>query len=201
MHIKSLVLLGLDRDAIEVNKSLRELRGQMDSADGQILLQLAHLWMFSRGNGNGCSRAAKLVKSMASDLDEDHLALEARLVAARWLILDKRSEKSASDLIAEVYHHAVEQSYPYPMISAQIMREYHAYRFRKQNSIHALKQAAALAEANQMYGLQLEAVWVQSLLEMNLDEQALMHRQIELLGNRLSYTTVDRTYPACTESV
>lgn len=52
-----------------------------------------------------------------SNLNENHLALEARLIAARWYIIDRRPERLAGNLIAEVYRHAEEQSYPYPMIS------------------------------------------------------------------------------------
>lgn len=195
LQLKTLVLLGLDRDAKKANKALLEVRHQLDSADGQILLNLAQLWFASQGNRDSCSKAADIALAMLPDLHEDHLALEVRLIVARWYILDQQPERLAGDLIDEVYHHAVKQSYPYPMISSQIMREYHAHCLKKPSSPHKLKQAATLAEAGHMYGLQAEALWVQLLLEDNPKVQATMHQNIDQLTSRLGYNKLSKIYP------
>lgn len=196
LRLKAFILLGLDQDARKANKALLEVRNQLDSPDGQILLDLASLWFAPRGNRDSCSDAANRALSMLSKLDEDYLALEARLLAARWYILDKQPEHIADNLINEVYHHTVKQSYPYPMISSQIMREYHAYYLGKPASPYKLKQAATLAEAGHMYGLQAEAMWVQLLLEDNSKIQAAIRQNIDQLVNRLGYTTLSKVYPA-----
>lgn len=196
IQIKAFVLLGLDRDARKAHKTLLALQQQFDSEDGRILLPLAHLWLAARGNRDGCSDAVKRALSMAPKLDEDHLALEARLIAARWYILDQRPERLAGKLIYEVYRRAVEQSYPYLKISSQIMREYHAYYLGKPCNRDALQQAAALAEASQMHGLQAEALWVQSLLEGNATMQASIRASVNQLANRLGYAALAKFYPA-----
>jgi len=196
IELKAFVLLGLGQDARKANKRLLEVRDQLDSAGGQILLELGQLWFASRRNRDSCSDAAERILSMISKLDEDYLALEARLLVAHWYILNQQPERLAGDLIAEVYRHAVKQSYPYPMISSLIMREYHAYYWGKPPSPYRLKQAATLAESNRMYGLQAEALWVQFLLEDNPKVRAAMHQSIEQLVNRLSYTTLSKIYPA-----
>ncbi len=195
LQLKTFVLLGLDRDAQKANKALLEVRHQLDSADGQILLDLAQLWFASQGNRGSRSKAADAVLAMLPELHEDHLALEVRLIAARWYILDQQPERLAGDLIDEVYHHAVKQSYPYLMISSQIMREYHAYYLEKPSSPHRLQQVATLAEAGHMYGLQAEALWVQLLLEDNPKVQATIRQSIDQLINRLGYTTLSKIYP------
>lgn len=196
LRLKAFVLLGLDQEARKANKALLEVRHQLDSADGQILLDLAQLWLASQGNRDSCSKAADAALAKLPMLHEDHLALEARLIAARWYILDQQPKRLAGDLIDEVYHHAVKQSYPYPMISSQIMREYHAYYLGKPSSPYRLKQAATLAEAGHMYGLQAEALWVQLLLEDNPKVQATMRQNIDQLINRRGYTTLSKIYPA-----
>lgn len=196
LRLKAFVLLGLDQDALLAKKALLKVRHQLDSADGQILMDLAQLWFTSQGDRGSCRKAADAVLAMLPDLHEDHLALEVRLIAAHWYILDKQSEQLVGDLIEEVYHHAVKQSYPYHMISSQIMREYHAYYLGKPTSPYRLKQAAALAEAGHMYGLQAEALWVQLLLEDSPNVQTAMHQNIEQLANRLGYSTLSKIYPA-----
>ncbi len=195
LRLKSLVLLGLDKEARKVNKEIMEIHQLLDSEDGLILVDLAHLWLASRGNRDGCGQAAKRIRSMLPKLTEDHLALEAKLVAARWYILKRQPKGLAEQLISEVYRHAIEQSYPYPMISSQIMREYYTYSLGEQCSEHLLKQAATLAEANQMYGLQAEALWVQSLMEDDPEIRTAILQKIDLLNNKLCYTTLPKTYP------
>ena len=196
LQLKTFILLGLDRDAKKASKALLEERHQLDSADGQILLNLAQLWFASQGNRGSCSKAVDAALAMLPKLHEDHLALEVRLIAARWYILDQQSERLAGDLIDKVYHHAVKQSYPYHMISSQIMREFHAYYSGKPSSPYKLKQAATLAEASHMYGLQVEALWVQLLLEENKKVQATMHQNIKQLANRIGYSALSKIYPA-----
>lgn len=196
IRIKAFILLGLDRDARKAHKALLALQQQFDSEDGRILLPLAHLWLAARDNRDGCSEAVKRVRSMVPNLDEDHLALEAQLIAARWYILDQRPGQHARNLISEVYRRAVKQSYPYFMISSLIMREYQAYYLGKQCSRDALQQAATLAEASQMHGLQAEALWVQFLLEDNQKVKDSIHQNVDQLANRLGYAALSKIYPA-----
>lgn len=196
IRIKAFIFLGLDREAKKAHKALLALQQQFDSEDGRILLPLAHLWLAARDNRDGCSEAVKRVRSMAPNLDEDYLALEAQLIAARRYILDQRPEHLAKSLIAEVYRRAVKQSYPYFMISSLIMREYHAYYLGKPCNRDALQQAATLAEASHMHGLQVEALWVQFLLEENAKIQATIRQSVDQLANRLSYATFSKFYPA-----
>lgn len=195
MQLKTLVLIGLDDEATKTSNALSYIADDLDSADGQILVELARIWLALPRNQSVCLDAAQRAVAMASRLNEEHLALEARLLAAHCYIVHQQPERLVGELVAGVYQRAVRQSYPYFMISAQIMREYHLYSLGKPCSRHVLQQAATLAAAGKMQGLQAEALWVQSLIEDSREMRSAIRRNAEQLIDRLSYTALPSMYP------
>ena len=134
---------------------------------------------------------------MARDINEQHLALEAKLLVARWYIVTLGPEKQSKKLLEEVYETAVQKSYPFFVIAAQNLKAYHSYAYDTPVADHLLDEAATKAEANKMLGLLAESLWISALVESKTKEGAVEKgTKLEQLINTLPYNGLAKLYPS-----
>lgn len=169
LKIRCLAAIGQVRGAESSYKALKALEPQLDSEDGRILLLLGELWLGFVKPRDGLGKVARRIRAMAAGLHEDHLALDARTSIAHWYVCNLRPDRDrfATKLLDHVYPHSVTQSYPYFMTTAQILRQYQAFRAGRAVNLDELEQSATLAETHGMRGLQAQAKYLHSLVDKN----------------------------------
>jgi hypothetical protein len=172
---------------------LLALEPQFDSDDGRILLWLGELWLGFLKQRDGHGAIAKRIRTTARVLRQDHLALEAQVTVGHWYVRHQRADRDrhAKELFMHVYTHSVAQSYPFFMISTQILRQYHALRMGLPVNLDELEQAAGLADAHGMRGLLAQAVYVQTLIEP-MGETV---KRAEALAVELNFAALPALFP------
>lgn len=196
LKLKALQALGMNSEARKTAQEIKRFCSNIIEPEGRILDCMASVWLGIDKRQVGDGRGVRRVKSMARDINEQHLALEAKLLVARWYIVTLGPEKQSKKLLEEVYETAVKQSYPFFVISSQILKAYYSYAYGTPLSDHLLDEAATKSEANKMRGLYAESLWVSALVASKHRGNVLERGpKLDYLINALSYNGLEKLYP------
>lgn len=197
LKFKAMLALGLESEAKKSAQEIKRFCSDISEPEGRILGCMASVWLGIEKRQVGDGKEARKVKSMARDINEQHLALEAKLLVARWYIVTLGPEKQSKKLLEEVYETAVQKSYPFFVIAAQNLKAYHSYAYDTPVADHLLDEAATKAEANKMLGLLAESLWISALVESKTKEGAVEKgTKLEQLINTLPYNGLAKLYPS-----
>jgi hypothetical protein len=193
--IRSAAITGDRNGAEKLLEWLNSVEGRLDSVDVSILVPLAGLQIANRKRGyRGCLALATRCENQIPYMANDHMAMEARLVAAHGFILARKPQKALKQ-VDHVYRQAVKKSYPAKMCRAIVLCEYAKYRAGKGYSTDRLIDASRMAQGGEMAGIRAEALWCASLTADDREEAQEYRSEAEHRADLCGYTTLRAGYP------
>lgn len=194
--IRALAITGDRREAERLLRDvLTAVDAKLDSVDVSILVSLAGLWIANAKHGHrDCLALATRCDNQIPYMTGDHLAMEARLVAAHGFILAKKPQKAIKHL-EHVYQQGIRNSYPAEMCRAMILGEYANYRARSKCNRNRLVDASRMAASGEMAGIRAEALWCAYLTATDAEEAEQYRAEAEQLADLCGYTTLRVRYP------